>query len=376
MGELKFAYLSAEDPNNKKVWSGTHYSIFKSLKTIGSVDVLGPYEPKARVLVSRVLNQIYLKLFNKRVSYRHSKIVSRGYAYYFNSKLQGKKYDFIIAPAASCEIAFIETNIPIIYITDGTFAGCLGYHKSLSNLTKKSIKEGNEIEQRAISRSKTVIVSSEWAKKSVMNDYHKDSNEIKVIPYGANFENIPSVNELNFEVPKIWKLFFVGVYWESKGGDIAFNTFKILLQKGYDVELTILGCVPPAGIKHDKMKVIPFIDKNSTDGQEQMKSIYNEQHFLILPTRFDCTPIVINEASAFGIPGLIANSGGVGGHLKNNENGFLIPYEDQGEAYAMKIEVLINDPDSYIKLRKQTRQLYEDQLNWEHWATEFKKIIS
>ncbi|MCD6019420.1 MAG: glycosyl transferase group 1 [Bacteroidetes bacterium] len=343
---------------------------------MGSVDVLGPYEPGIRVFVSRILNQIYLKLFNKRISYRHSKLVSKGYAHYFNNKLKDKKYDFIIAPAASCEIAFLETNVPIIYITDGTFAGCLGYHKSLSNLTKKSIEEGNEIEQRAITNSKTVIVSSEWAKKSVINDYHKDSRSIRVIPYGANFESIPAAREINFDVPKIWKLFFVGVYWETKGGDIAFNAFKILIDKGYPVELTILGCIPPAGIKHDKMKVIPFIDKNSKDGQEQMKAIYKDQHFLILPTRFDCTPIVINEASAFGIPGLIADSGGVAGHLKNNENGFLIPYEDQGDAYAKKLETLINDPVSYIKLRKQTRQLYEDQLNWQHWAAEFKKIIS
>ena len=107
-----------------------------------------------------------------------------------------------------------------------------------------------------------------------------------------------------------------------------------------------------------------------------MKEIYQQQHFLILPTRFDCTPIVINEASAFGIPCLVANSGGVAGHLKNNENGFLIPYEDNGNGYAQKIEELINSPESYINLRKQTRQLYESQLNWEHWANEFQKIIS
>ena len=124
------------------------------------------------------------------------------------------------------------------------------------------------------------------------------------------------------------------------------------------------------------MKVIPFIDKNSTEGQQLMKDIYKQQHFLILPTRFDCTPIVINEASAFGIPCLVANSGGVAGHLKNNENGFLIPYEDMGNGYAKKIEEFINDPSSYIKLRKQTRQLYEDQLNWQHWTNAFREIIN
>ena len=373
---IKIAYLSSNNPTNKKVWSGTHYSIYNALQSIAIVNILGPYEPKIRILLLKILNQIYLKLFNKRISYRQSKFISKGFAKYFNKKLTLQHYDFIVAPAASSEIAYIETSIPIIYITDGTFASCLGYHKSLTNLTKKSIKEGNEIEQLAISKSKTVIVSSAWAANSVKNDYKKNNVDIKIIPYGANFENLPLANELNFTVPKVWKLFFVGVYWESKGGDIAFNALKLLADKGYDVELTILGCVPPEKTQHTHLKVIPFIDKNSIDGQEQMKAIYKEQHFLILPTRFDCTPIVINEASAFGIPSLIANSGGVEGHLKNNINGFLIDYEDKGMNYALKIEALINNPEAYINLRKQTRKLYEEQLNWQHWLKEFEKIIS
>ena len=376
MKKIKLAYLSAEDPKNKKVWSGTHYSIYKALQSVGDVSILGPYEPKFRVFISKILNQIYLRCFNKRISYRHSKFVSKGYARYFNKKLKDQSYDFIIAPAASCEIAYLETKIPIIYLTDGTFSGCLGYHKSLTNLTSKSIEEGNLIEQSAISKSKKVIVSSEWAANSVKNDYKKSVSDIKIIPYGANFEKTPTSNELSFDTPKIWKLFFVGVYWESKGGDIAYSAFKLLIDKGYDIELTVLGCIPPKECNHSKMKVIPFIDKNSAEGQEQMKAIYQQQHFLILPTRFDCTPIVINEASAFGIPCLVANSGGVAGHLKNTKNGFLIPYEDQGTGYAVKIEELINNTGAYLNLRKQTRSLYEEQLNWQHWTEEFRKLIT
>jgi len=373
---IKFAYLSSKDPKNKKVWSGTHYSIYKSLQSIGDVTILGPYEPKWQVFFSKILNQIALRFFNKRISYRHSKLVSKGYANYFNSKLKNESFDYIIAPAASCEIAYIETKTPIIYITDGTFAGCLGYHKSLSNLTKKSVQEGNLIEQLAIIKSKTIIVSSQWAANSVKNDYKKIESAIQIMPYGANFEETPRTEELNFVAPKVWKLFFVGVYWETKGGDIAYNTFKTLLDKGYGVELTILGCKPPEEFNHPKMTVVPFIDKNIVDGQKQMKDIYKQQHFLILPTRFDCTPIVINEASAFGIPCLVANSGGVAGHLKNNENGFLLPYEDKGNGYALKIEEFIKNPTAYINLRKQTRSLYEEQLNWQHWTNEFQKMIT
>lgn len=374
--KIKFVYLSSEDPRNKKVWSGTHYSIYNALKSFGEVIIIGPYEPKIRIFISKILNQFYLKFLNKRISYRHSKFISLGYANYFNKKLNKLEFDYIIAPAASSEIAYINTNKPIIYITDGTFASCLGYHKSLSNLTEKSIIEGNQIEGLAINKSKIVIVSSKWAANSVISDYHKLPENVKIIPYGANFDIIPNSDELIFQIPKTWKLFFVGVYWENKGGEIAYNTFKELIEKGYDVELTILGCTPPEKYNHPKIKIIPFIDKNSSEGQAQMKEIYKQQHFLILPTRFDCTPIVINEASAFGIPSLVANSGGVEGHLKNNENGFLLPYNDKGSGYALKIMELIDNPDSYLKLRSKTRKLFENQLNWQHWGKEFKKIIN
>lgn len=376
MERLKIAYLSSENPNNKKVWSGTHYSIYKSLSTVGEVTILGPYQPKFRLFWAKLINQVFLKLLNKRYSYRHSKFISKGYANYFNAKLKGQNFDYIVAPAASCELAYLETNIPIIYISDGTFAGCLNYHDSLQNLRKSSIEEGNFIEQQAINKSKYCIVSSEWAKKSMINDYRANPDKVKIIPFGANFDLLPSNKEIDYSIPIQWKILFVGVYWKNKGGEIAYNAFKILLEQGYNVSLTVLGCIPPNEFNRPNIKVIPFIDKNNAQGQEELNQIYKQHHFLILPTRFDCTPIVINEASAFGIPSIIANTGGVAGHLKENKNGFLINYDDKGKDYATAIENLINHPQEYLNLRKETRKLYDDLLNWNTWTIEFKKIFS
>ncbi|MDP3557265.1 MAG: glycosyltransferase family 4 protein [Bacteroidota bacterium] len=376
MERLKIAYLSSENPKNKKVWSGTHYSIYRSLCTIGDVEIIGPYQPNFRLWIAKLVNQFYLKLLNKRYSYRHSIFISKGYASFFNKKLKNQKFNYIVAPAASSEIAFLETNIPIIYISDGTFAGCLNYHESLKNLTMPSIEEGNLIEQLAIQKSKYVIVSSEWAHSSVIKDYNANEDKVKIIPFGANFDLLPSKNEINQNVPLEWKILFVGVYWENKGGEIAYNAFKRLFDKEYNVSLTILGCVPPSEFKHTKMTVIPFIDKNDPKGQERLSAIYKQHHFLILPTRFDCTPIVINEASAFGVPCLIANTGGVAGHLKESKNGFLIDYSDFGKGYANKMEYFINHPQEYLKLRKETRKLYDDLLNWNAWTDSVKKLIN
>ncbi|MBI2720861.1 MAG: glycosyltransferase family 4 protein [Bacteroidetes bacterium] len=342
---------------------------------MGKVTILGPYQPKLQLMVGKIANQFFLKLFNKRFDYRHSILLSKAYAHFFTPKINSQKFDLIVAPAASSEIAFLNTTIPIIYITDGTFQSCLNYHKSLIGLTKQSIASGTLIESKAISKSKSVIVSSEWAANSLKADYNTSIGKIKIIPFGANFETLPSEQELVFEPPADWKLLFVGVYWENKGGDIAFNAFVKLREEGYNVSLTIVGCIPPLDVKDDKLNVIPFIDKNEHEGQKKLSEIYAQHHILILPTRFDCSPIVINEASAFGMPCIVADTGGVRGHLREGVNGYLVDYSDRGEKYAQIISELIGDPLNYIALRQSSRKEYVDKLNWHHWIKKFQEVL-
>lgn len=372
---LKIAYLSAETPLNKRVWSGTHYNIYKSLQSIAQVEILGPYEPSLTLLKGKIWHKLCMAILGKRYNYRHSQALSKAYAAYFQKKLMQIKPDVIVAPAASCEIAHLKTDIPIIYISDGTFACCVNYHKNLSNLTNSSMRESNLIEQAAINKSTTVIVSSLWAANSVLHDYHKAVDQVHIIPFGANFDLLP--NKITFDdTPiKTFKLLFVGVYWESKGGDIAYQAFKILEKNGYHISLTIVGCQPPSLDDNSNVKCIPFIDKNSIEGQKQLADIYQQHHVLLLPTRFDCTPIVINEASAFGLPSIVSNTGGVAGHLKENQNGILIPYNDKGQLFAKEIEQLIMHPEKYLALRQSSRAIYESLLNWESWTVEFKKLL-
>ena len=219
------------------------------------------------------------------------------------------------------------------------------------------------------------MVSSEWAAQSVIEQYQKSAEQVKTFPYGANFDLLPTSMPQEQSV-RPFKLLFVGVYWESKGGAIAYKAFKILKNKGLAVTLTIMGCEPPMDVVSEGVSFIPFLDKNKSEGQQKMKEIYASHHLLLLPTRFDCTPIVINEASAFAMPALVANSGGVAGHLKDGVNGYLLPYEDQGEGYAQRIEELIEQPDRYAQLRNSSRALYLESLNWDIWKKNFAALLT
>ena len=377
MKRIKIAYLSACDPKDKKVWSGTHHSLYATLiNYVGDVTILGPYSPKVQLFIGKVLNGIAQLIFKKRYNYRHSHLLARTYGRFFNRKLKADNFDLIVAPAAMCELAFIKTDIPIFYISDSTIELSLNYHKALTGLSAFSEKETLEIEHLTYANAEKIIVSSNWACDSLMKYYKIPDIKVVNLPFGANMGLLPDKYEaVNKDETDTCRILFIGVYWESKGGSIAFNCLIELLKLGVNAELTICGCVPPEEFKHENMNVIPFINKNSEDGMKKLYDVFMKHDILILPTRFDCTPIVICEASAFAMPCFVADTGGVRGHLNEGKNGYLIDYNDNGIGYAHKIAQVFSNNEQFETLKKTTREEFDKRLNWHEYGKKLKELV-
>ncbi len=370
MKTLNIAYISETNPDDKHAWSGTVHYAYEALKKNGHILLpLGPKEPKIAGLICRIINQISLKVLNKRFDYRHSKIYSKAFGKLFTKELNKTNYDVVVVCGGTEYGAYIKTSKPIFYILDRTIEGAINYHTILSNLLDYSKKQSIATDKKAMLESTKVFFSSQWAANHAKLFYHLDNSKTFVIPFGANLDSIPvkEIALVDRDLTTV-KLLLIGTYWFNKGADIALNTLNHLIKNNINATLTIVGCSPPNEIKQKGLTIIPFVDKNSKEGLKQLWELYLNHHFFILPTRFDCTPIVFCEASAFGLPILTANTGGVAGHICEGENGFLINYEDMGMAYAEKIMSIITLPNDYKKLRNSTRKYYDDYLNWESWA--------
>ena len=371
---LKIAFLTSTNPNDKKSWSGIHFFMFQSLKNhFSTVDAIGPID---NLLLKSLGGINKITRFFLKKGYNHNNSIIRSYllSLTINRKINKKKYDIIFAPAASTEVAFIKTKVPIIYLSDSSFGQLNGYYDVFSNLFKVSIRESNYIEQRGIDKASYFVYPSKWAADYVLKEYNVDKSKLSIVPFGANIDekHIKYIEKTRKKDDE-FKLLFLGVYWERKGGDIVFDTFKFLLEKGYDVSLTICGCVPP--VNHEKMKVYPFLNKNIEADINKLTTIIQESHVLFVPTRADCSPIVFCEASAFGLPIITTDTGGVSSVVKDGVNGFCLPISSDTYDYFIKISELINDPDKYRKLSKSSRKRYEEELNWEKLSLSIKDIF-
>jgi glycosyltransferase involved in cell wall biosynthesis len=374
---MKIAFLTADDPTDKRSWSGTYYQMFTALKKQGfSVVPFGPVilDKYTSSFLSKILFlvQLYHKyIYGKRYNSAHSHWVSFFHGRFFQRKLRSKKVDVIFAPAASNQIAHLKTTIPICYYSDATVAVILDYYEAFSGLSKASKRESNQIEQRAIDRSTTQVFSSNWALDSAVNDYK--AKKPFMVKMGANIENEPPDSVIMKDYTGPLKLLFIGVDWKRKGGNIVLETLEKLNINGYDVHLTVIGCTLPNC--YSNMTVIPNLNKNIEKDRVLLNEIMSRSHILFLPTRADCTPIVICEANAYGLPVISTKTGGVSSVIEDGINGFLLPLSAGSTEYFNVIKNLILEKSKLIELAKSSREKYLTELNWTQWGIEMKKIL-
>jgi glycosyltransferase involved in cell wall biosynthesis len=315
-------------------------------------------------------------LFKKEYTTKYSLLLSWYFGRTLRKKMKEGQYDCIVAPAASTELAFIPAGVPIIFISDTTFRQISHYYAiDFANVSSFSLWEGNYIETRCLHKSRHVVYSSTWAASSAMGDYGVPKEKVTVMPLGANIDTVPD-RSIIFDKKgnKTLTLLFLAVDWERKGGSIAFETLAELEKGGIEAKLIVCGCTPPVSFVHPRMEVIPFLNKNIPADHDRFIALLSSVHFLLLPTRADCSSLVACEANAYGVPSITTATGGVPDIVLDGINGYCLPYDAGGDAYARIIRSIYRDQERFDRLILSSRDRYEQHLNWDKWAEGFLRI--
>ncbi len=304
---LQIGYLTVNDPSDCKSWSGTQYYLAQSLQRhCGDVIPLGPIRPRS-MFAKRVLKKALRVVSGREYLFTHTRSFAIETAHIAEQRLRDKNLDVIFAPAGSAQVAYLDTPVPIVYSSDTTFWAIQNYYPEFSGISTKIAQQANAIEQMAINNAKLILYPSTWAAESANKYYGADLAKVHVVPYGANLDDVPSVDEiLRKRLSEICKLLFVGVDWSKKGGEIAFETLIELERLGVPAQLTIVGCLPPKHLNRKNMRVYRFLSKANPDQRRQLESLYMDSDFFVLPTRAECYGIVFCEANAFGLPRQLA----------------------------------------------------------------------
>ena len=164
-------------------------------------------------------------------------------------------------------------------------------------------------EEEETYRKSTILVRSNWAKESVVNDYGISPLDVHVILPGANltsdfiskYEEKYELNKLNEKI----NITFVGKDWKRKGLDILLEAINLM--KDNVINLTIIGCdkneIPKYLIDDRKnIKFFPFLDK--FENFDDLLNIYLQTDLGILPSKYEAGGHCLREFKRLGIPTL------------------------------------------------------------------------
>lgn len=374
----RIGLLTAQDARDPRPVSGTPYQMARALERhAGDVVYLGPVR-SALQFAGRVRARVERTVFGRQYDFVHGRLLAREYAWRIGRRLSG--LDVIVAPFASTQIARLETTIPIVYASDTTFALMRGHYPTFTGLSTGNERQAEEIERGALARAAAFTTPSRWAARSAEEHYGVPADRIHVVPYGANLD-APAGDEVvkakrALLADERCRLLLIGVNWEWKGGQIAYDALQVLRAAGVDATLTVVGCEPPASVDRTHMTVFRRLDKRLAADRDQMRRLLLQASFLLLPTRFDCFGIVACEASAHGTPTLASDVAGVSAAVAHGVNGELLPAGAGGTEFAARVLALRADPPRYAALVRSSRELYERRLNWDHWGERMAEVIA
>lgn len=370
----QIAFVSTRDARSRA--SNAHFYMARALqKHCGDVNYLRPAPNTQRRLLGRLRQRV------NRIQANRERYLTIEYATAAARELKDlldcKPFDIVFAPMGSPLIAMLDCSIPLVYASDATFRLMVDYFPKYTGLSNNALRVGDDFERMAISRADLILYPSQWAARSAIDDYGGAPENVHVVPFGANLDDPPTAEQAVRERPaESCRLLFVGTDWRRKGGDVALEVQAMLRRMGCLSILTICGCTPPVSTLPDGVSVVGRLDKNDPKQRRCLYDLYLSHHFLLFPTRADCSPHVVNEANAFGLPALVTDTGGVAELVHSGRTGLVFESEDEPEDYAQKIVELYSDHSAYTEMVRASRLEFETRLNWDAWGRSVKRKVS
>lgn len=357
---MKIGFLCAHNPYDRNSFSGTAYYAFHALK---SAERHGGLE-QVKLLTSHDEPSKIRRFMSKFCSFLRNKSTR---PQFINSEIGNIDY---VVSLVSTELALATKhrhNARLVHVTDAT-------PRFLREFYGHDVSESADIaEAEIIEMADRVIYSSKFMMERAIKEFgDRYESKISYIPFGVNLDHLPTSYRPASQLPgkPSLNLLFIGKEWERKGGPLSLRIVKRLREIGVDARLTVIGCNPPIHSAIEHLSIFPFLNKNTTKDRLILEKILKDSHLLLLPTRADCTPMVVAEANAHSIPAIITDVGGVSSLVESGNNGLLIPLNEDADHWANEIIDFIKCGERYEKSRELSFITYAERLNWKSWTQE------
>lgn len=371
---MRAAYVTTYDSSDVHAWSGLGFHISRCLELAGvSVERIGPLERRTRAVTE--LRRVEAKLHGRTYPLDRDPDVADAYAAQVEAQLASTTCDLVFSPG-TIPIAHLDADAPVAFWCDGTFAAMLRLYPDYRSLSSRAIRQGMELDNRALSRAAVAFYASEWAARSAVEDHGADPAKVEVMPFGANMpiwhDRTAVAQLISDRSPDGCRLLWVGVDWDRKGGARAVEIARLLNERGMSTELDVVGCAPPREVP-PWVHVHGFVDKATESGAEHLRRLYAAAHVLVHPASAECFGVVFCEAAGHGVLSAASRVGGIPSAVREGITGELFDADAPADEYVDHIGGLLDDRDEYRARALRAFDEYERVLSW---AVQAKRVGS
>jgi len=197
------------------------------------------------------------------------------------------------------------------------------------------------LNRAAMHSSARLVTWSEWARRSLIDDYGVDGGRIRILAPGAapDYFKIGRTRGAQSTVEadtRPVKLLFVGGDFARKGGPALLECMR----DPYLAARCELHLVTNA---HVSAQSNVFVHHNVQANTPESLRLYAEADVFVLPTLADCLAVVLMEATAAALPVITTNVGALAEAVEPGESGLLIRAGDGGDLRTA-LRALVDDP--------------------------------
>ena len=260
-----------------------------------------------------------------------------------------------------------KKNVPLV-ISD---QGGLTTHPDLKESSFKKrflIKLQQPLIKFIVNQATKIIVPNEYEKKIFLD--FSDETKISIVKNGIDLE------EIKFFKPDFCKRFeinnefilFLGRFHEVKGIDTLLKAIDLIKQNPFldKIKIVIMGVdfgyekkMEELIEKFNLSKKLVIIKKPK---REDVISAYNECKFLVLPSKWELSPLTPLEGFACKKTVISTTAHGIPFTISHNENCLLVPPSDP-QNLANAILELIQNPLKCEKLAKSGFKMVSNEAN-------------
>lgn len=372
-----------QDRDDRRAWSGTVYQAIKGLERAGyEVDYLWALRDHHDTFFDKLLCTYWLRIPGKFG--RTTRMDESFYTYkIFKDTLRNfdySPYDIVFVPTHIAIVNALPRKISakVVHLVDATVDSLFNYYSEFTNLIWHNYREAHILGKRAFRRSDLIIASSDWCRNNAINQYGIPAEKISVVEFGANIDaaDIPQCQRTQ-PTGRPVNIYWSGVNWLRKGGDVAVDCCRELIAMGIDVRLNITGMrqLPDDVAKLPWLVNHGFLDKNNAEQYHRLIDVMAHQDIFLFPSRAECSSIALCEANAFGLPCFVYDTGGTANYVVNGENGYMLPLSADGKSFADAISTMLSSGE-YNRLSEGALNRYRSHLNWQVWSARVNQAIT